>query len=173
MILEYVKVRENVIPPSRANPSDAGLDIVFNPESGKEILLEPGSSALLQTGYRFGIPHGFCLEVKNRSGIASKRKLIVGACIIDPGYDGEVFVNLHNIGRDIQTISPGTKIAQVVMYPIVHFKAFEKHDEDLYDYYPMAMSNRKSGALGSTDQPDSRQLDLKYADLYFDHEGER
>ncbi len=73
----------------------------------------------------------------------------------------------------LATISPGTKIAQVVMYPIVHFKAFEKHDEDLYDYYPMAMSNRKSGALGSTDQPDSRQLDLKYADLYFDHEGER
>jgi len=170
MILEYVRVRGNVIPPDRANPSDAGLDLFFNPEDGEGIILNPGESKLFQTGYRFGIPHGYCLEVKNRSGNASKRSLLVGACIIDPGYDGEVFVNLHNVGKETQTIYVGDKIAQVVMYPVVHFKAFEKHDKDLYNYYPMAMSDRKDGALGSTD---SRQLDLKYADMYFDHESER
>jgi dUTP pyrophosphatase len=171
MILEYVRVRENVEPPVRANPSDAGLDLVFNPEDGKEVVLKAGDTALFQTGYRFGIPHGYCLEVKNRSGVASKRQLIVGACIIDPGYDGEVFVNLHNIGKDTQFITAGTKIAQVVMYPVVHFKAFEKHDKDLYNYYPMAMSNRKDGALGSTDR--QTELNLKYADIYIDHESER
>jgi hypothetical protein len=46
------------------------------------------------------------------------------------------------------------KIAQVVLYPVVHFKAFEKHDKDLYNYYPIAMSDRKDGALGSTDTKD-------------------
>jgi dUTP pyrophosphatase len=173
MILEYVRTRENVIPPTRANPSDAGLDLFYNPEDGQEITLNPGCTALFQTGYKFGIPHGYCLEVKNRSGNAAKRSLLVGACIIDPGYDGEVFINLHNVGHNPQTIYLGDKIAQVVMYPVVHFKAFEKHDKDLYNYYPIAMSDRKDGALGSTDQPDSRQLDLKYADLYFDHENER
>ena len=180
MILEYVRVRDNVVPPVRAHPSDAGLDLVFNPADASPVVLKAGESALFQTGYRFGIPHGFCLEVKNRSGIASKRKLIVGACIIDPGYDGEVFVNLHNIGQDTQVIAPGTKIAQVVMYPVVHFKAFEKHDNDLYNYYPMAISDRKDGALGSTDKEDRRQGNLfpggsklAYADLYFDHEGDR
>mgnify|MGYP003148595463 FL=1 len=40
------------------------------------------------------------------------------------------------------------------MYPVVHFKAFEKHDKDLYNYYPIAMSDRKDGALGSTDTKD-------------------
>tara|TARA_R110000851_G_scaffold52045_2_gene123235 strand:+ start:254 stop:775 length:522 start_codon:yes stop_codon:yes gene_type:complete len=173
MILEYVRVRDNVIPPSRANPSDAGLDLYFNPGDGKEITLEPGETALFQTGYKFGIPHGYCLEVKNRSGNAAKKSLIVGACIIDPGYDGEVFVNLHNIGKGSQTIYLSDKIAQVVMYPVVHFKAFEKHDKDLYNYYPIAMSDRKDGALGSTDNKDPRQLQLKYADMHFDHEGER
>jgi len=169
MILEYVRVRENVIPPSRANPSDAGLDLYFNPEDGKEITLDPGETALFQTGYKFGIPHGYCLEVKNRSGNASKKSLIVGACVIDPG----VFVNLHNIGKGSQTIYLSDKIAQVVMYPVVHFKAFEKHDKDLYDYYPIAMSDRKDGALGSTDNKVPRQLQLQYADMYFDGEGER
>jgi dUTP pyrophosphatase len=58
------------------------------------------------------------LEVKNKSGIASKRQLVVGACVIDSGYDGEVFINLHNIGRSTQRIYPGEKVAQVVLVPI-------------------------------------------------------
>ena len=154
MIIECAKVREKALPPTRANPSDVGLDLFFNPDDEKEVVLKAGDTALFQTGYRFGVPHGYCLEVKNRSGNAAKRQLIVGACIIDPGYDGEVFVNLHNIGNDTQVIFPGTKIAQVIMYPVVHFKAFEKHDKDLYNYYPIAMSDRKDGALGSTDTKD-------------------
>ena len=32
MIIEYIRVREHgVKPPERANPSDAGLDLFFNP----------------------------------------------------------------------------------------------------------------------------------------------
>jgi len=173
MILEYCRVRGDVVPPTRSNPSDAGLDLFFNPVDRQEIVLKPGQSKLFQTGYKFGIPHGYCLEVKNRSGNASKRSLLVGACIIDPGYDGEVFVNLHNVGRETQVLHSGDKIAQVVMYPVVHFKAFEKNEDDLYGYYPIAMSDRKDGALGSTDKKNPRQLSLKYADMYFDHEGER
>jgi dUTP pyrophosphatase len=174
MILEYVRVRQDALPPERANPSDAGLDLFFNPENKEPISIEPGQSKLFQTGYKFGIPHGYCLEVKNRSGNASKKNLLVGACVIDPGYDGEVFVNLHNVGTEPRLISSGDKIAQVVMYPIVHFKAFEKHDQDLYDYYPIAMSDRKDGALGSTD---NKKQDLLaklpvYADMCFDFEGE-
>lgn len=176
MILEYVRVRPNVIPPTRANPSDAGLDLFYNPEVATSITLKPGETALFQTGYKFGIPHGYCLEVKNRSGNASKRSLLVGACIIDPGYDGEVFVNLHNVGTETQVIERGAKIAQVVMYPVVHFKAFEKHDKDLYGYYPIAMSDRKDGALGSTDKR-QQELDLEakipqYADMFFNHKEE-
>jgi dUTPase len=63
------------------------------------------------------------LEVKNRSGNAAKRSLLVGACVVDSGYDGEVFVNLHNVGNKVQLVDPGTKIAQVVLIPVVHFRA--------------------------------------------------
>ena len=76
----------------------------------------------LPTGLRFGVPHGYMLEVKNRSSVAAKRSLLVGACVIDSGYDGEVFINLHNVGNVTQTIEAGTKIAQVVMVPVVHFR---------------------------------------------------
>jgi len=42
------------------------------------------------------------------------------------------------------------KIAQVVLIPVVHFRATERTEGNLYDY-PMTISNRGDGALGSTD----------------------
>tara|TARA_Y100000310_G_C20682151_1_gene816633 strand:+ start:1395 stop:1898 length:504 start_codon:yes stop_codon:yes gene_type:complete len=160
MIIEYTRIRQGVRPPERANPSDAGLDLFFNPSpqgilaspSLDSVVIEAGYSALLPTGYRFGIPHGYMLEIKNRSGVASKRSLIVGACVVDSGYDGEVFVNLHNVGKSPQTIEPQTKIAQAVMVPVVHFRAVETGSGDLYEWYPITLSERGEGALGSTDE---------------------
>ncbi len=45
MILEYAKIRPDVIDPDRANPSDAGLDVYFNPGDGRQVWIEPGESA--------------------------------------------------------------------------------------------------------------------------------
>tara|TARA_A100001011_G_scaffold394116_3_gene485722 strand:+ start:6123 stop:6623 length:501 start_codon:yes stop_codon:yes gene_type:complete len=159
MIIEYARVRTTARPPERANPSDAGLDLFFNPEpqgflpspTVDAIIVKPGESKLLPTGLRFGVPHGYMLEIKNRSGVASKRSLIVGACVVDSGYDGEVFINLHNVGNDQQVVEPGDKIAQAVMIPVVHFRALETGNGNLYDWWPITMSERGDGALGSTD----------------------
>jgi dUTP pyrophosphatase len=127
------------------------LDLFFNPEGGEEITIQPGTSAVLPTGCRFGVPHGYMLEIKNRSSVAAKRSLVVGACVVDSGYDGEVFVNLHNIGNEAQTLQAHAKIAQAVMVPVVHFRALETHSGDLYGWYPITISERGAGALGSTD----------------------
>jgi dUTP pyrophosphatase len=115
------------------------------------VTINPGESVILGTGLKFGVPHGYMLEVKNRSSVASKLSLIVGACVIDSGYDGEVFVNLHNIGRETRVIQDGDKVAQLVMMPIVHFQPQENIEGTLYDY-PKTISNRGDGALGSTDE---------------------
>ena len=155
MILEYCMTHPNVIPPTRANPSDAGLDIYFSPENiHEEVELWHTKTCLLRTGLRFGVPHGYMLQVMNRSSVASKRQLLVGACVIDSGYDGEVFINLHNVGNNKQVIKRGDKIAQIVMVPVVPFRAYSRHDGDLYGY-PISMSNRGEGALGSTDKQKS------------------
>jgi len=149
MIIEYAKVRENVKAPTRANPSDAGLDVYYNPSSDTEAWIDPGFSQRLQTGLRFGVPHGYMLQVMNRSSMAAKKELIVGAHVVDSGYDGEVFIDLHNIGNMAQILEPGDKIAQVVLIPVVHFRTAES--KDLYNKCPITISDRGSGALGSTD----------------------
>ena len=152
MIIQFSKARQNARSPLRANPSDAGLDVFYSPDdneiAGKWLV--PGASGLFSTGLKFGIPHGYMLEVKNRSSMAAKRSLVVGACVIDSGYSGEVFVNLHNIGREPQFITPGDKIAQLVMTPVVLFGAQESTSDELYAR-PITISDRGTGALGSTD----------------------
>tara|TARA_Y100000034_G_scaffold25757_1_gene30671 strand:+ start:5663 stop:6094 length:432 start_codon:yes stop_codon:yes gene_type:complete len=142
----------NAHPPSRSNPSDAGLDVYFSPKEQKPVTIQPGESVILSTGLKFGVPHGYMLEVKNRSSVAAKRSLIVGACVVDSGYDGELFVNLHNVGTEEQVIEPHAKIAQVVMVPVVSFRAMETSNPDLYGWYPITISDRQDGALGSTDE---------------------
>ncbi len=153
MIIEYHRIHFNSHPPTRGNPSDAGLDVYFSPKAREPVTINPGQSVILPTGLKFGVPHGYMLEVKNRSSVASKRSLIVGACVVDSGYDGEVFVNLHNIGTEPQVVEPHTKIAQVVMTPVVSFRALETQNPDLYGWYPITISDRGDGALGSTDEP--------------------
>jgi dUTP pyrophosphatase len=151
MIVEYAVIRPEAVHPDRANPSDAGLDVFFNPENGLSIALCPGDNATLPTALKFGIPHGYMLQVCNRSSMGAKRSLIVGAHIIDSGYEGEVFIDLHNIGNYDQTIYPGDKIAQLVMVPVVSFRVSECDSEELYEER-ITISDRGDGSLGSTDK---------------------
>tara|TARA_Y100000034_G_scaffold65237_1_gene78887 strand:- start:285 stop:749 length:465 start_codon:yes stop_codon:yes gene_type:complete len=152
MILQYHMLRGAEFPPVRANPSDAGLDLRWTPSEAAESLLkvEPGESVLVPTGCTFGIPHGYMMEIKNKSSIAFKRQLLVGACVVDSGYEGEVFVNLHNVGTKTQILEPGDKVAQAVIIPVVHARFVASETPDIYDWYPITISNRGSGALGSS-----------------------
>jgi len=149
MLLEYSTIHTNVTHPQRSNPSDAGLDIFFSPANGEDIRIFPGQSVVLETGLKFGVPHGYMLEVKNRSSVASKRSLLVGACVIDSGYAGEVKINLHNVGNEPQLLQPGDKIAQVVMVPVIHFRPCLTDEEQLYSS-PITISDRGDGGFGST-----------------------
>jgi len=146
VIIEYQRLDKYVKPPTRSNPSDAGLDVYAHLED--PLIILPGESALIKTGLKFGVPHGYMLQVMNRSSVAAKRSLIVGAHVIDSGYDGEVFINVHNIGDRPQTIKYGDKIAQLVMIPVVPFRPLLVESE-LYRQ-PITISDRGEGALGST-----------------------
>ena len=149
MMIEFYRTDRSVIAPARSNPSDAGLDVYAFLEEPIEIAW--GESAIIPTGLKFGIPHGYMIEVKNRSSVAAKKGLVVGACVIDSGYEGEVFINLHNISRTTQKLFHGDKIAQLVMVPVVHFYPKEIVIDALYRH-DITISNRGDGSLGSTDE---------------------
>ena len=95
------KVRPSAKIPQRAHITDAGMDFFFCPEDLQMVRkrIEPGQSVLLQTGIKMEVPRDCMLQIMNKSGVASKKHLITGACVVDEGYDGEIFVNLQNIGK--------------------------------------------------------------------------
>jgi dUTP pyrophosphatase len=131
--------------PRREHSTDAGADIFYCPQDPiGPVIIPPRQTAVLETGIKVEVPAGYMLEVKNKSGIASKKSLVVGACVIDAGYDGQVFVNLHNIGVSEQVINPGDKLAQLVLIPIETCE-FVVTSSKLND-----LSSRGSGGFGST-----------------------
>ncbi len=140
------KVRESAKLPVRAHPTDAGIDLFYCPPEQMMITIPPNAGALLQTGVKVQVPEGCMLQIMNKSGIASKRSIVTGACVVDEGYTGEVFVNLHNIGSRSQTIEPGQKIAQGVFVRIEKPILVEVSDDNIYG----SETSRGSGALGST-----------------------
>jgi dUTP pyrophosphatase len=153
MNLKVYRIRPEAKLPLRAYNSDAGMDLFYCPNGEREnqliredgFAICPKESKLVPTGIKAEVPYGYMLEIKNKSGIAFKRQLITGACVVDPGYDGEIYVNLHNIGLCTQYIKPGDKIAQAVLIPIVHCGIEEVTEDNLNNN-----AARGEGGFGST-----------------------
>ena len=132
--------------PTRAHRTDAGMDFYYCPHEGTGARIQPGESVLLGTGIKMEVPSDCMLQIMNKSGVASKKHLVTGACVVDEGYTGEIFVNLHNIGTTAQFIEPGQKIAQGVFVRIEKPVLWEMSEDNIYG----KLTTRGSGALGST-----------------------
>ena len=87
------------------------------PASKSKSILEPGASVLVPTGLRFAIPEGYEIQVRPRSGLAFKNQITVlnTPGTIDADYRGEVGVILINHGKLPFIITPGMRIAQIVL----------------------------------------------------------
>lgn len=144
--LRVYRVRKSAKLPQRAHATDAGMDFFYCPEDPILLGIEPGQSVLLPTGIKMEVPPGHMLQIMNKSGVASKRSLVTGACVVDEGYTGEIFVNLHNIGNKTNFIESGQKVAQGVFVQISKPSLVEIFEDSIYD----SETTRGAGALGST-----------------------
>lgn len=75
--LQVKLVHPNAKVPTRANSGDAGLDI-YTPT---DVVIAPFADVKIDTGLITAFPHGYALVIKNKSGVATKKKLVVGACV--------------------------------------------------------------------------------------------
>lgn len=148
MEVKISKINESVETPSKKNIGDAAYDLHFYSKNHSHIIIEPGECALLDTGLRFHFPSEYVMEIKNRSGMAAKRGLIVGACIVDSSFTGNVFVNLWNISKEHQRIEPNERIAQAIFYKVENILFSEVNNAEYTTL--TSHSTRQDGALGST-----------------------
>jgi len=143
-------VAEHVVPctgapdslPTYQSRGASGADLRARLDT--DVVLAPGSRALIPTGLRLQIPQGLEAQVRPRSGLAARHGVTVlnSPGTIDCDYRGEVQVILVNLGQEEFRVRSGDRIAQLVFSPVV--RVTFRREESVDD------TTRGSGGFGST-----------------------
>ena len=161
----------HVTVPSKAHNTDAGLDFFMPSDlayiiqngigikigmytrkleptgdiiSSTAIEIGPHESVLIPMGIKTQFDDGWGLLFLNRSGIASKKHLYRGPCLVDSSYRGELKVGLTNLSNNKQYLLPGDKLIQAVFIQIPDLFI----EEGIVDID----TERGEGGFGSTDK---------------------
>ena len=145
--MRFLKVRD-VKSPERGTQYSAGIDF-FVPNDFVACTLAPGEDVLIPSGIKVGLPPCTMLMGADKSGIASSAKakwragmkvkdalpesaVVIGAKIVDEDYPGEVHIHLINVGEEFVTVTPGQKVAQFIIVPVLYSMPEEvKSQEEL------------------------------------------
>lgn len=117
--------------PAYETPESAGMDV--RAALKEPMTLQPGDRALIPTGLRIQLPHGYECQVRPRSGLALKKGITVlnTPGTVDADYRGEIGIILINLSRDPFEIAPGERIAQLVInqFTRIQWEEAERLDE--------------------------------------------
>lgn len=84
-------------------------------EDGEEFILHPGDFVLGTTIERVAVPDDLIARVEGRSSLGRLAVVIhATAGIVDPGYRGQVTLELSNLGTAPVALTPGMRISQVI-----------------------------------------------------------
>jgi dUTP pyrophosphatase len=110
----------------------------------EEITLEAGKSLLVPTGLRVAIPQGYEIQVRPRSGLAFNNQITVlnTPGTIDADYRGEIGIILINHSGQPFTITPGMRIAQLVVAKV--------HQANFILVEELSATKRGNGGFGHT-----------------------
>ncbi len=140
--LEIKKLDEKAIIPTYGTEESAGADLYALID--KDLSINPGETVMISTGLAMAIPHGYVGLIYARSSLGSKKGLApankVG--VIDADYRGEIKVALHNHSKEIQTITPNERIAQIIFAPYLKVNFVETKE--------LSETTRGTGGFGST-----------------------
>lgn len=135
-------LNDDAIIPTYGSNFAAGADLYANIQ--KDEIINPSETKFIKTGISLEIPDGLVGLIYPRSGLSCKEGLApankVG--VIDSDYRGEIIVALHNHSKEIRTITPNERIAQIVFTPYI--KGNFNIVKDLSD------TKRGNGGFGST-----------------------
>ena len=107
---------------------------------------------MIPAGVRVAIPVGCVGLIKERGSIIQTGLTVRGG-VIDPGYTGEVFINLVNIGDRDTTVPAGAKLP-VQMIVVRCLSGFEVISS-LEFLDETSESKRGTGMVGSSDEAKS------------------
>ena len=135
-----IKRIENGKLPEYKTTGSAGADCYARIE--KEIILNENEIVTVPLGFAVEIPEGYEMQIRPRSGLAKKNKMVAILGTIDSDYRGEVCAILINHSRSIFIVKPNDRIAQAVVCPVIRAE-WNLTDE-------LSETERGEGGFGST-----------------------
>jgi dUTP pyrophosphatase len=113
--------------PAYQSAGAAGLDLVAAVPPEAPVRLAPGARASIPTGIVIELPRGMEAQVRPRSGLAARDGITVlnAPGTIDSDYRGEIQAVLVNLSSEPFEIARGSRIAQLVVAPIVRARLVE------------------------------------------------
>ena len=153
---------DDVAPPIRETSGSAGYDIrayladrsvtVIDGHSGERrettiedhrLELRPGDVALVPTGFKARVPHGYEAQIRIRSSMAFRRGLILpnAPATIDADYPDEWLVMVKNDSPRVSVVEHGERIAQMIL---------SRFSTLSWERGSVGQSTDRTGGLGST-----------------------
>ena len=129
--------------PEYATKGSAGLDL--RAMLNEDLQLEPGQTVLIPTGLAIYIEDpSLAAMILPRSGLGHKHGIVLGNLVglIDSDYQGQLQISCWNRGSSSFTITPGDRIAQLVLVPVIQAQL------DITDNF--TESERAAGGFGHT-----------------------
>ncbi|WP_308720642.1 dUTP diphosphatase [Komagataeibacter xylinus] len=128
--------------PAYATEGAAGMDLLA--AVTEPMTIAPGGRALVPTGLCVGLPRGYELQIRPRSGLALKHGVTLPNApgTIDEDYRGEIGIIVMNAGNAPFVVERGMRIAQGVLAPVVRGEWVE--------YAELDETTRGAGGFGST-----------------------
>lgn len=145
MKIYFQKLVPDAVIPVRATRQSAGFDLSLCGQ--QPVTIQPGETVMIHTGIAVVLPEGTAGMVYPRSGLASRHGLALANCVgvIDSDYRGELMVPLYNHSGEAYTVSPGERVAQMVVTPVLLPEVEEIPAGD-----QLPESERGTGGFGST-----------------------
>ncbi|MDR9430714.1 MAG: dCTP deaminase [Natronomonas sp.] len=112
--LEFQRTNISCIHPNREGEVGEYVEETYV-EEGEEFILHPGDFVLGTTKERVEVPPDLLGTVQGRSSLGRLAIVIhATAGIIDPGYRGQITLELSNLGTAPVALSPDMRISQVI-----------------------------------------------------------
>lgn len=138
--VNFKKLSDDAQAPTHGSEYAAGYDLYIS----RDVTIEPGSFEMAHTDIAMEIPQGHFGGIFPRSGMATKQGIRLRNCVgvIDADYRGEIMIAAYNDSKETQSLTKGTRIAQLILIPYTEaiFKEVDELDE----------TDRGAGGFGST-----------------------
>ncbi len=137
--IRIARLRDDARLPTRKHPADAGLDLY----AVAAATLPPHSTAIVPTGVTVEVPQGMVALIKPKG----KNDHLLGAGVVDAGYQGEILVKVVNPFSRPLEIRAGDAIGQMLLLPVFTPAVEEISAEEIH-----RQSSQRGGSGGIVSQ---------------------